>query len=70
MCVAMPGEVVEINGTKATVSFDGNLIEVEAGLVKVKIGDFVLVHAGCVIQVISEFDKEMLLDLISEIENA
>ena len=70
MCVAMPGEVVEINGTKATVSFDGNLIDVEAGLVKVKIGDFVLVHAGCVIQVISEFDKEMLLDLISEIENA
>lgn len=70
MCVAMPGEVVKLNGTKATVSFDGNVIEVEAGLVKVKIGDFVLVHAGCVIQVISDFDKEMLLDLISEIENA
>jgi len=70
MCVAMPGEVVKLNGTKATVSFDGNVIEVEAGLVKVKIGDFALVHAGCVIQVISDFDKEMLLDLISEIENA
>ena len=70
MCMAMPGEVVKLNGTKATVSFDGNVIEVEAGLVKVKIGDFVLVHAGCVIQVISDFDKEMLLDLISEIENA
>ena len=70
MCVAMPGEVVKLNGTKAIVSFDGNVIEVEAGLVKVKIGDFVLVHAGCVIQVISDFDKEMLLDLISEIENA
>ena len=70
MCVAMPGEVVKLNGTKATVSFDGNVIEVEAGLVKVKIGDFVLVHAGCVIQVISDFDKDMLLDLISEIENA
>jgi len=70
MCVAMPGEVVGINKTKATVNFSGNLIEVEAGLVKVKIGDYVLVHAGCVIQIISEFDNEMLLDLISEIENA
>jgi len=70
MCVAMPSEVVKMNNTKATVNFSGNLIEVEAGLVKVKIGDFVLVHAGCVIQIISEFDKDMLLDLISEIENA
>jgi len=70
MCVAMPGEVIDMNNTKATVNFSGNLIEVEAGLVKVKIGDFVLVHAGCVIQIISEFDKDMLLELISEIENA
>ena len=70
MCVAVPGEVVGINKTKATVNFSGNLIEVEAGLVKVKIGNYVLVHAGCVIQIISEFDKDMLLELISEIENA
>ena len=70
MCVAMPGKVEKINGTKVLVNFDGNFIKAEAGLVKVKVGDYVLVHAGCVIQVLSDFDREMLLDLLNEIENA
>ncbi|MDF2566758.1 MAG: hydrogenase assembly chaperone HypC [Oscillospiraceae bacterium] len=70
MCVAMPGKVIEVNQTKATVDFGGNLIEAQTGIVKVDLGDYVLVHAGCVIQVLSEFDKKMLLELLEEIENA
>ena len=50
MCVALPGTVTELNGTRATVDFSGNIVEAEAGLVKVKVGDRVLVHAGCIIQ--------------------
>jgi hydrogenase assembly chaperone HypC/HupF len=70
MCVAMPGKVISRKDTKAMVDFSGNTIEVEAGLVPVEVGDYVLVHAGCIIQTITEFDKDMLLDLITEMENA
>jgi len=69
MCVAAPGKVLEINGTKALVDFSGNIVETQAGLVKVKVGDNVLVHAGCVIQVLSDFDRDMLLEIMDELES-
>ena len=69
MCVALPGKVVEINGTKATVDFSGNTVEAEAGLVKIKIGDRVLVHAGCIIQTMSDEEANELEGLFSEIED-
>jgi len=70
MCIAVSGTVLEINGNTALVDFSGNIIEARAGLVKVNIGDKVLVHAGCILQVISKFDDKMLLDLMSEISQA
>ncbi|MEG1615152.1 MAG: HypC/HybG/HupF family hydrogenase formation chaperone, partial [Oscillospiraceae bacterium] len=50
MCVAAPGIVKKINGSKVLVDFNGNIVECEAGLVSVEVGQSVLVHAGCVIQ--------------------
>ncbi len=69
MCVAMPGRVVKVDGTKAEVDFSGNLVRAEAGLVKIKPGDYVLVHAGCILQVMSEEDSNNLMDLFKEIES-
>ena len=69
MCVALPGRVVELNGTKATVDFSGNTVEAEAGLVEVKIGDRVLVHAGCIIQTMNDAEADELEDLFREIED-
>ena len=68
MCVALPGRVIKLNGTKATVDFSGNTLEAEAGLVKVKPGDSVLVHAGCILQVLTEEDRNALEELLKEIE--
>jgi hydrogenase expression/formation protein HypC len=68
MCVAMPGKVISINGTKATVDFDGNEIEAQAGLVSVKIDDYVLVHAGCILQVLLKEEGDSLKQLFREIE--
>jgi hydrogenase expression/formation protein HypC len=67
MCIAVPGRVVRLDGMRATVDFDGNRVEANAGLVDVKVGDSVLVHAGCIIQVMSEEDREILMDLLAEI---
>ena len=63
MCVALPGKVIEIKGRDAVVDFSGNQVTARAGLVDVKVGDYVLVHAGCVIQKVSQQDMEDLKNL-------
>lgn len=70
MCIAVSGTVLEINDNKALVDFSGNIVEAWTGLVNVNIGDKVLVHAGCILQVISAFDDKMLCDLMDEISQA
>ncbi len=68
MCVALPGKVVKIEGTKATVDFNGNIVNAEAGLVNVKAGDNVLVHAGCIIQTMDDEMADEMNELFNEIE--
>ena len=63
MCVAAPGKILSINGTTATVAYSGNL-----GVVKAQVGDWVLVHAGLVIQVLSESQAQEMNDLLAELE--
>ncbi len=47
MCLAVPARIVTLNGTTATISVDGALREVDVSLVdEVRLGDYVLVHAG------------------------
>jgi len=69
MCIAVPGRVICLEGNRAKVDFSGNLVDAQAGLVDVKVGDSVLVHAGCIIQVISEEDANSILEILSEIES-
>lgn len=47
MCLAVPVEVIALDGKIATVSADGALRQVDVSLVEeVALGDYVLVHAG------------------------
>ncbi len=69
MCVAIPGKVIKMDGTKATVDFSGNIVVAEAGLVDVKIGDRVLVHAGCIIQTMDDKLADEMEELFNEIED-
>ena len=68
MCVAIPGRITELDGTKATVDFSGNIVKADAGLVKVKIGDRVLVHAGCIIQTLDDGTADEIEEMFKEIE--
>ena len=63
MCVALPGKVIEVNEKDAVVDFNGNQVTARAGLVDVKVGDYVLVHAGCVIQKVTQQEMEELKSL-------
>ncbi|MBO5199919.1 MAG: HypC/HybG/HupF family hydrogenase formation chaperone [Clostridia bacterium] len=72
MCVALPGRVEKIEDSIATVNFSGNLVCAHTGVVEVAVGDFVLVHAGLVIQKLdAEEAANMteLFEMIKEIEN-
>ena len=68
MCIAVPGTVNKIEDSIAWVDFSGNVIEAKSGLVPVRVGDKVLVHAGCILQKMTSFDHEQLMDLLDEIE--
>lgn len=69
MCVAIPGKVIKLDGTRATVDFSGSRVTAEAGLVKVNVGDRVLVHAGCIIQTMDETMADELEDMLREMED-
>ncbi len=69
MCLAIPGKIVDIDAEKerAVVDYgDGTKRKVNVTLVEVKIGDYVLVHAGFAIQVLDEKDAKETLDLFRE----
>jgi len=70
MCIAMPGRVVSLSGDKARVDFNGNMIDVRIGLVEPNEGDYVLVHAGCAIEVMSKDKAEELMELFAEVGEA
>ena len=63
MCVALPGKIIEIKDRDAVVDFNGNQVTARAGLVDVKVGDYVLVHAGCVIRKVTQQDMNDLNSL-------
>lgn len=70
MCVATIGKVIEKKGKDAVVDFHGNQVMARAGLVDIEKGDYVLVHAGCIIQKVSNIDVEELENLQKELEDS
>jgi hydrogenase expression/formation protein HypC len=68
MCLAIPAKVVSIEDDKARVDFgEGVLREVNVALVNVKVGEYVLVHAGYAIQVLDEKEALETLQLWNEV---
>lgn len=71
MCLAVPGRISEIKGNKAIVDYGGVKRTADISLVDVKEGDYVIVHAGFAIQVLSKKDAEETLKIFEEFfENA
>ncbi len=46
----------------------GNRVPANLGVVKAQVGDWVLVHAGLVIQVLSESQAQEINNLLAELE--
>ena len=68
MCLAIPAKIVSVEGDMAKVDFgEGVLREVNIVLVKATVDDYILVHAGYAIQVISGEEAEETLRLWKEL---
>lgn len=71
MCLAIPAEVIEIKGDMATVEVAGNTRQVSIVLTpRVKIGDYVLMHAGYALERIDATEAEETLMLLEEFYEA
>jgi len=68
MCLAIPAEILEIDGQQALASFAGVKRRVGLHLVpQAQVGDYVLVHTGFAISILDEEDAMETLRLLSEI---
>ena len=68
MCIAIPGKVESIDGNMAKVDFNGNLVNVNTGIIEPEVGQYVLVLAGCAIEVMEKDKAQELIDLFAELE--
>ncbi len=71
MCLAVPGQLIELNGEQAKVDMHGSEVEVSTVLVpEVKLGDWVLIHAGFAIQRLDEDEAMETWQLLKDLEAA
>ena len=67
MCLAVPVQVISINGTEAEVEIGGVRRQVSIMLTpEAKIGDYVLLHTGYAINVIDEAEAQETLNTLAE----
>jgi len=67
MCVAAAGRVVSIDGDWAKVDVLGNRVRVHVGFVRPEVGDWVLIHAGYAMQVLTPEAARELAELHREV---
>ena len=71
MCIAIPARIEEILEGDAIVNYNGVNVKVNIMFIEdPKIGDYVLVHAGCAIQKIDEDYANETLEIFSELSEA
>jgi len=68
MCLGIPGKVVWIKGQKAGVDMDDVVFEASTHVIDdLKIGDYVLVHSGFILEKLDKQDALETLALFKEL---
>lgn len=67
MCPSVPGRVVSVEGTVATIEVDGERRTADARLTPVKPGDFVLVYGGLIIRTLDEKEAKERLETLRKL---
>jgi len=69
MCLAIPAEIISIDGDMAKVSIGGTIVNACLQLLENPgIGDFVLLHSGFAIEKLSKEEAEETLKLLKELD--
>jgi hydrogenase expression/formation protein HypC len=68
MCLAIPAEIISMDGEMAKVSIGGTIVNASLLLLdNPKIGEFVLLHSGFAIERLSKEEAEETLLLLKEL---
>ena len=71
MCLAIPLKLISVNGSDAVGEVGGIQREVSIMMTPdVKVGDYVIVHAGFAIQVLDQREAEENLEILRQIGEA
>jgi hydrogenase expression/formation protein HypC len=71
MCLAIPAQIITLEGSMAKVDMMGNERVVSIDLVpEVKLGEYVLVHAGFAIGIIDDQSAKETEELLLEVAEA
>jgi hydrogenase expression/formation protein HypC len=71
MCLSVPARVVKIDGKMAEVSVGGAVFSAGLHMMEnIRIGDYILLHAGFAIQKISEKEALETIRLLKELKDA
>lgn len=69
MCLALPGIILEIAESRATVEFGGVSRSIALDLVpEAQKGDYILAHAGFALQIIDPAEAKEIVSLFDEME--
>ncbi len=71
MCVAVPAEIISIEGTEAEVDIGGARRRTSIYLTpEAQVGDYVLMHAGFAIRVLDLAEAQATIELLRDINAA
>ncbi len=71
MCLAVPGQIIEIRGSEAVVDFQGNQLPINTLMTpEAQKGDWVLVHAGFSLTVLPEDEARKTWSYLQEMAEA
>lgn len=69
MCLAVPAQVISIEGQEAEIDLSGVRRRISVALTpEARVGDYVLIHAGFAISVLDEKEALETLALFEELE--
>jgi hydrogenase expression/formation protein HypC len=71
MCLSIPARIISIKDDMAEVSAGGTVFTAGLQMIEnVKVGDYILLHAGFAIQKIGEEEAAISIRLFDEIKNS
>lgn len=65
MCLAIPGKIVALNGRTAKIDFNGITRNAQI-FSEAKVGEYALVHAGFVLEIIDEKRADEIITILKE----